>query len=69
MCFKRDNFGCIIDINNFAVVYTPTSVEVGEGVTAKFASVDFASLNTSSICLTTSQFVVALRLYDILQVV
>ena len=67
--FKWDNFGYIIDINNFAVVYAPTSVEVGEGITAKFAPVDFASSNTSSICLTTCQLVVSLSLYGVLQVV
>ena len=30
--FKQNNFGRNVNITNFAVVYTPTSVEVGEGI-------------------------------------
>ena len=69
MCFKQDNFGYIIDMDDFAFVYTPTSIEVGEGVTAKLTSVDIASLIISSICLTTSQLVVELHSYGVLLVV
>ena len=69
MWFKQNNFGCISNINNFAVFYTPTSIEMGEVVVAKFSFVDFDSSNTSSICLTTSQLVVVLSLYGILLVV
>ena len=69
MRFKWENFGYIIDIVNFAVVYTPTSIEVGKCIIAKFALVDFDSSNISSICLTTSQLVVALHLYSVLLVV
>ena len=61
--------GFIIYISNFAVVYTPTSVEVGEGITAKFASVDFASSKVSCYCLTTSQLVVVFCSHGVLLVV
>ena len=69
MCFKRDNSGYIINIVHFAVAYTPTSTEVGEGITEKLALEDFSSFNTSSICLTNSPLVVALCLYGVLLVV
>ena len=55
-------------MNNFAVVYTSTSIEVGEVITGKLALVDFASLKVSCFFLTTSQLVVALRLYGVLLV-
>ena len=50
--FKWHNFGFIIDVNNFEVVYTPTRIEVGEDVTAKLASVHFASSKVSTTLLT-----------------
>ena len=65
---KRTKHMRIVYTTNFAGVYTPTSVEVGEGITAKFACVDFASSKVSSSPLTTSQLVVALRSYGVLQV-
>ena len=43
MYFKWDKLGLINHFNNFAVVYTPTIVELREGITAKLSSVDFAS--------------------------
>ena len=69
MYFKWVKLHIIVDISNFAVVYTPTSIEVGEGITAKFASVDLASSKVSTTCLATSQLVVALSLYGVLLVV
>ena len=60
---------CIVDTTNFAVVYTPTSVEVVEGITAKFACVDFASSRFGCVHVSTSQLIVALHLYGVLQVV
>ena len=66
--FKRNNFGRIVNISNFAVVYTPTSVEVGEGITAKFACVDFHSSKVGHSCVPTSQLIVALCLYSVLLV-
>ena len=42
---------------------------MGEGITAKFACVDFASSKVSCSPLTTSQLVVALRSYGVLLVV
>ena len=67
--FKWDKLWLIVNISNFAVVYTPTSVEVGEGITAKFACVDFAISKDSCLCVPTSKLVVALRLYGVLLMV
>ena len=69
MCCKRVKLRLIVDSSNFAVVYTPFSVEVGEGITAKFACVDFVSSKDRFSHVPTSQLVVALRLYGVLLVV
>ena len=69
MYFNRDKLGLIVDFHDFAVVYTQTSVEVGECITAKLLSVDFSSSKVSTTCLATSQLVVALSLYGVLLVV
>ena len=58
----------IVNITNFSVVYTPTSIEVGEGINAKFACVDFASSKVSCSHVPTSQLAVALHLYGVLLV-
>ena len=47
MCCKWVKLQLIVDSSNFAVVYTPTSAEVGEGITAKIACEDFASSKVS----------------------
>ena len=67
--FKHNKFESILDITNFAVVYTPTSIEVGEGITTKFSYVDFASSKDCCSCVPTSQLVVALHLYGVLMMV
>ena len=69
MYFKWDKLRLIVDTSNFAVVYTPTSIELGEGITAKLASVDFDSSKVRNNQLATSHLVVALRSYGVLIVV
>ena len=64
--FRWEIFGNMLDMDNFAVVYTLTSVEVGEGVTAKLESVNFTSSNVRPICLIAIQLVVVKLLYGIL---
>ena len=66
---KRNKYRHIVDTTNFAVGYTPTSVEVGEGITAKFAFVDFASSRVGRSCMSTRQLIVASHSYGILLMV
>ena len=67
--FKQNNFKCIVDVANFAVVYTPTSIEVGEVIAAKFACVHFDSSKVSFSRVPLSQLVVSLPLYGVLLMV
>ena len=68
VCFKQVKLRLILDSNNFAVFHTPTSIEVGEGITAKFACEDFASSKVSRLHVLISQLIVALHLYGVRQV-
>ena len=69
MYFKQGKLWLIVDISNFAVVYSPTSIKLGEGITAKLVLVDFASLKVSNNCFAISLLVVALRSFGVLLVV
>ena len=66
MCFNHFKLQIIVDSSNFAVVNTPTSVEVGEGINAKFSCLYFASLKDSCLRVPTSQLVGTLCWYGVL---
>ena len=65
---KQTEHKRIVDTTNFSVVYTPTSIEGGEGITAKFACLDFASSRVGRLRMSTRQLIVASRLYGVIQV-